>query len=78
MTSVAEPVAAALEVQNLRRLQEAIEDRRGAGHVADQLAPVLERAVARHHRALDLMPPHDDLEEGGFSLCRARDPAKLV
>lgn len=44
-------------------MEEAIENRRGAGDVAYQLAPIFQRAVAGHHRAAGLVAPHDDFQE---------------
>jgi hypothetical protein len=44
-------------------VEEAVEDGRGARHVAEQLAPVFERTVARHDRAPRLVAAHDDFEE---------------
>jgi hypothetical protein len=44
-------------------VQEAVEDGRCAGHVAEELAPVFEWAVAGHDDASGLVSAHDDLEE---------------
>ncbi len=35
----------------------------GVGNVTDQLAPILQRPVAGHHRAAGFISPHDDLEQ---------------
>src|SRR5579863_6437936 len=61
--STVQPVAPAGDGDHLGVVQEAVEDRGGGGHVADQFAPVLQRAVAGHHRRADLVTAHDDLEE---------------
>jgi hypothetical protein len=44
-------------------VKEAVEDGRGAGHIAQELASVLERTVTGHDGASRLVAPHDDLEE---------------
>jgi len=44
-------------------LEESVEDGRGARDIADELAPVFDRAVAGHDGASCLVPSHDDLEE---------------
>src|SRR6185437_11057470 len=59
--AVAQAVAAAGDGDHLGVVQEAVEDGGGGGHVADELAPVLQRAVAGHHGRADLVASHDDL-----------------
>ena len=44
-------------------VQEAVEDGGGRRHVADELAPVLDRAVRGHQRRAVLVTAHDDLEK---------------
>src|ERR1700722_9741195 len=44
-------------------MQEAIQDGRGTRYVADQLAPVFQGTVRRHHRGTRLVTTHDDLEQ---------------
>ena len=51
-------------------VEQAIEDRGGSRHVTDQLAPVLDRTIAGHHRATHLITTHDDLEEKLTALLR--------
>ena len=45
MALVTQAITLARDLDDLRMVQEPVEDRRGAGHVADQLAPIQERAV---------------------------------
>jgi len=44
-------------------MEKTIENRCRGRHVADQLAPIFQRPIAGHDRALGLVPPHDDLEQ---------------
>ena len=44
-------------------VEEAVEDRGGAGNVTQQLAPLFDRAVGGHDRGTLLVAPHDDLEK---------------
>ena len=60
---VFESVALAGDGDDQRVVQETVEDRRGSGHVLQQLAPVLGRAVAGHDGGFVFVPAHDDLEE---------------
>ena len=59
------PQAIALtgKADDLGVVQEAVENRRGAGNVADQLAPILQRPVRRHQRRTRLVTPHHHFEE---------------
>ena len=57
------PVAAALELDDLGVVEEAIEHRAGGGGVAEQLPPVLDGTVGADHRRPRLVPPGEDLEE---------------
>src|SRR5271157_2457165 len=60
---VAHAIALAGDVDDLGMMQEAIEYGAGRRYVADQLAPILQRSIRGHHRALQFITPHDDLEE---------------
>jgi phenylacetate-CoA ligase len=64
---IAEPVpqavASALEGDDLGVVKEAVEDGRGARHIAQELAPVFEWPVAGHDSASGLVAAHDDLEQ---------------
>ena len=51
-----------MEGDDLSVVEEAVEDGRGAGHVAQELAPVFEWSVAGHDGASGLVSAHDDLE----------------
>ena len=44
-------------------LQEAVQNRGGSGHVADQFGPIFQRPVAGHHGRAVLMASHDDLQQ---------------
>ena len=44
-------------------VQEAVQDRRRAGDVAQELAPILQRAIAGHDRRTRFVAPQDDLEQ---------------
>jgi hypothetical protein len=52
-----------LEGDDLGVVKEAVEDGRGAGHIAQELAPLFERSVTGHDRASGLVAAHDDLEQ---------------
>ena len=58
-----EAIAFAGEGDDLGVLQEPVEDRRGGRDVADQLAPVFDRAVGGHDGRADFVPTHDDFEQ---------------
>jgi hypothetical protein len=60
---VPQSVASALEGDDFGVVEEAVEDGCGAGHVAEELAPIFEGAVAGHDGASGLVASHDDLEE---------------
>jgi hypothetical protein len=51
------------DLDDLGMLQEAIQDRGRGGHIADELAPILERSVRGHHSAADFVAAKDDLEQ---------------
>jgi hypothetical protein len=44
-------------------MQQAIEERRDRGGVAQQLAPVVDRPIGRQQCGRALVPPHDDLQQ---------------
>src|SRR6056297_962659 len=71
-------IAPAGDLDQLRVLQEAVQDRRRRRDVTDQLAPVLQRTVAGHHRAAELMTTHDDLEQELTALLRQLLHAHVV
>ena len=56
-------------------LEQAIEHGGDRRRIAEELAPVLHRAIRSHQRACPFVPPHDDLEEvlggGGGELAHA-------
>jgi len=56
---VFEPVAAAGNGNYLGVVQEPVQDRRGRGNIAEQLAPVFQWSVRCHYRGFCLIPPHD-------------------
>ena len=60
---VLQPVAAAGDGDDLGMMQEPVEDGGGGRHIADQLAPVLQRPIGGHHRGFGFVPPHDDLKQ---------------
>ena len=60
---IAKPAAAAGDGDDLGVVQEAVEDRRRAWYVADQLTPIFQRAVAGHHRRAGFVASYDDLEQ---------------
>ena len=47
---VPQPIALAGNRDDVSVVQEPIQDRRRRGHVTDQLAPVLQWPIRRHHR----------------------------
>jgi len=59
---IPQPIALAFYFDQLRLLQEVIEDCRGCRNITNQFSAVFERPVARHHRTLQLVTPHDTLE----------------
>src|SRR5271166_1314675 len=59
----AHAIALAGDVDDLGMMQEAIQDGAGRRHVTNQLAPILQGSIRGHHRALQLISAHDDLEE---------------
>src|ERR1700691_4478568 len=58
---ITQAVAFARDLNDLGMVQEAVEDRRGAGYVADQFAPIFQRSVAGHHGRTGFVATHDDL-----------------
>jgi hypothetical protein len=56
-------VAAAVDGDDLGAVQQAVEDGSGGGHVAQQLAPFVHRAVGGHDGGADFMAAQDDFEQ---------------
>lgn len=56
-------VAFAGDVDDRGVLKEPVQNGGGRRHVADQFGPVLQRAIAGHHRRAVLMSAHDDLQQ---------------
>jgi hypothetical protein len=52
-----------LEGDDLGVVKEAVEDGRGTGHIAQELAPVFEWSITGHDGASGLVAAHDDLEQ---------------
>src|SRR5262249_45194158 len=60
---VPQAITLAADGDDRRVVQEPVENRRGAGHVSNELAPIFQGAITGHQRAASLVPPHDDLEQ---------------
>ncbi len=58
-----DPVTPAGNVDDLRVMQEAIQDGGGGRNIADEFAPFLDGPVGGHHGGAFLVATHDDLEE---------------
>ncbi len=58
-----EAITFAGDLDDFRPMEKSVENRRRAGDIADQLAPIIERSIARHHGRTELVSAHDDLEQ---------------
>ncbi len=60
---VLEPVTSAGDGDGLGVVQEAVQDGRGAGHIAQELAPFFDGSVAGHDRRAVFITAHDDFQQ---------------
>lgn len=76
---VFEPIALTGDLDNLGMVQKAVQDGGGAGHIADQFAPILQGAIGGHHSGFSFIPSHDDFKKvlaGSLGLYRQIHPIK--
>ena len=60
---VFEPVAPARDGDGLGMVQETVQDGRGAGHIAQELAPFFDGPVAGHDRRPVFVTAHDHFQQ---------------
>src|ERR1017187_1557681 len=56
-------VAPALQLDQVRMMQKAVQDRGGAGDVAEEFAPILQGTITRHDGRARFVAAQDDLEQ---------------
>jgi hypothetical protein len=64
-----ESVAAPIHRDNLGVMKQAVEDRAGGGHIAEQSAPFFDGSVGSHYGGAVFVATHDDLQEDFVTFC---------